>query len=187
MRPRRASRTSSSGSRRECSVIESGATWRKSSSDDSPRTTAEAQVVAVDLSILDLLRRISRPHDGVLGYVPGIAGMHDVTDWEGWPVERLRNDGGVSVEERRDKFRDYVGTMRAGTASMLQDMQKGIPCEKDYIPGRVIEVAEQHGVETPYTRIVHRLIAQAEEAGVLTDREAGRAELARLMRERGEG
>ena len=35
-------------------------------------------------------------------------------------------------------------------------MQKGIPCEKDYIPGRVLEVAEQHGLETPYTRLVYR-------------------------------
>ena len=33
--------------------------------------------VAIALSILDLLRRIARPHDGVLGYVPGLAGMHD--------------------------------------------------------------------------------------------------------------
>lgn len=37
--------------------------------------------LAIGLSILDLIRRISRPHDGVLGYVPGIAGMHDVEDY----------------------------------------------------------------------------------------------------------
>lgn len=37
--------------------------------------------VAIALSILDLLRRIARPHDGVLGYVPGVAGMHDVDDY----------------------------------------------------------------------------------------------------------
>jgi SulP family sulfate permease len=37
--------------------------------------------VAVGLSILDLIRRIAHPHDGVLGYVPGIAGMHDVEDY----------------------------------------------------------------------------------------------------------
>jgi SulP family sulfate permease len=35
-------------------------------------------LVAVALSILDLLRRVSRPHDGILGFVPGLAGMHDV-------------------------------------------------------------------------------------------------------------
>ena len=39
--------------------------------------------VAVGLSILDLLRRIAKPHDGVLGYVPGLAGMHDVDDYVG--------------------------------------------------------------------------------------------------------
>lgn len=38
-------------------------------------------VVAIALSILDLLRRISKPHDGILGYVPGLAGMHDIDDY----------------------------------------------------------------------------------------------------------
>lgn len=37
--------------------------------------------IAVALSLLDLIRRIAHPHDGVLGYVPGIAGMHDVDDY----------------------------------------------------------------------------------------------------------
>ena len=37
--------------------------------------------VALALSILDLLRRIAKPHDGVLGYIPGMAGMHDVADY----------------------------------------------------------------------------------------------------------
>ncbi|WP_328520374.1 SulP family inorganic anion transporter [Kribbella sp. NBC_00359] len=38
-------------------------------------------LVAVALSVLDVLRRVARPHDGILGYVPGIAGMHDVDDY----------------------------------------------------------------------------------------------------------
>jgi sulfate permease, SulP family len=37
--------------------------------------------VAVALSIFDLLRRVARPHDGILGYVPGLMGMHDVDDY----------------------------------------------------------------------------------------------------------
>jgi len=37
--------------------------------------------IAIALSILDLLRRVARPHDGVLGYVPSIPGMHDVDDY----------------------------------------------------------------------------------------------------------
>jgi MFS superfamily sulfate permease-like transporter len=38
-------------------------------------------LVAIALSILDLLRRVARPHDGVLGLVPGVAGMHDLDDY----------------------------------------------------------------------------------------------------------
>lgn len=37
--------------------------------------------LAIVLSLLDLIRRIAHPHDGVLGYVPGLAGMHDVADY----------------------------------------------------------------------------------------------------------
>ena len=38
-------------------------------------------LVAIALSILDLLRRVARPHDAVQGFVPGLAGMHDVDDY----------------------------------------------------------------------------------------------------------
>ncbi len=38
-------------------------------------------MIAVALSLGDLLRRVARPHDGILGYVSGLAGMHDVDDF----------------------------------------------------------------------------------------------------------
>lgn len=38
-------------------------------------------LIAVALSILDLLRRVARAHDSVLGFVPGLAGMHDIDDY----------------------------------------------------------------------------------------------------------
>lgn len=40
----------------------------------------EGVLAAVALSVLDLMRRVARPHDGVLGFVPGLAGMHDIDD-----------------------------------------------------------------------------------------------------------
>ncbi len=39
--------------------------------------------VAVGLSVLDLLGRIIRPNDAVIGEVPNLAGFHAVSDWEG--------------------------------------------------------------------------------------------------------
>jgi high affinity sulfate transporter 1 len=38
-------------------------------------------LVAVGLSVVELLSRVARPHDAVLGIVPGVAGMHDVDDY----------------------------------------------------------------------------------------------------------
>lgn len=38
-------------------------------------------LLAISLSILDLLRRVARPHDGILGFAPGVAGMHDIDDY----------------------------------------------------------------------------------------------------------
>ncbi|MFN7149605.1 MAG: SulP family inorganic anion transporter [Microthrixaceae bacterium] len=38
-------------------------------------------LVAIGLSILDLLRRVARPHDGILGFAPGVPGMHDIDDY----------------------------------------------------------------------------------------------------------
>jgi SulP family sulfate permease len=38
-------------------------------------------VLAIALSFLEILYRLARPHEGVLGRVPGVPGMHDVADY----------------------------------------------------------------------------------------------------------
>ncbi|MFB6520457.1 sulfate permease [Streptomyces sp. NPDC056401] len=38
-------------------------------------------LIAVALSVIELLARVARPHDAVEGMVPGLAGMHDVDDY----------------------------------------------------------------------------------------------------------
>jgi sulfate permease, SulP family len=39
-------------------------------------------LVAVSLSLVDVIRRVARPHDAVEGLVPDLAGMHDVDDYD---------------------------------------------------------------------------------------------------------
>jgi|SRR5680860_438351 len=43
-------------------------------------------LVAIGLSVLDLLGRVARPHDAIEGFVPHLAGMHDVDDYPGATV-----------------------------------------------------------------------------------------------------
>src|SRR5262249_7065683 len=38
-------------------------------------------LLAVGLSVAEMLARVARPHDAILGIVPGLAGMHDVDDY----------------------------------------------------------------------------------------------------------
>ncbi|MDH6611606.1 SulP family sulfate permease [Streptomyces sp. SAI-208] len=38
-------------------------------------------LVAVGMSVAELLSRVARPHDAIEGVVPGVAGMHDVDDY----------------------------------------------------------------------------------------------------------
>jgi sulfate permease, SulP family len=40
-------------------------------------------LVAIGLSVADLLVRVARPHDAILGRIPGLAGMNDVDDYPG--------------------------------------------------------------------------------------------------------
>jgi high affinity sulfate transporter 1 len=38
-------------------------------------------LIAVGLSVVELLYRVARPHDAIEGLVPGLAGMHDIDDY----------------------------------------------------------------------------------------------------------
>ncbi|MET8247662.1 sulfate permease [Streptomyces sp. NPDC005202] len=47
-------------------------------------------LVAVGLSVAELLTRVARPHDAIEGLVPGVAGMHDIDDYpEARPIPGL--------------------------------------------------------------------------------------------------
>lgn len=78
------------------------------------------------------------------------------------PIEAFLLDGEWSAEQRIDFFTDSIEKHRHAEASMLQDLRKGIDCERDFINGRVIEVAERFGVEVPFNRLAYSLISQGE-------------------------
>ncbi|MEV6426386.1 sulfate permease [Nocardia sp. NPDC051463] len=74
-------------------------------------------LVAIALSIFDLLRRIARAHDAILGFVPGLAGMHDVDDYpDAKPVPGLviyRYDAPLCFANAEDFRRRALGAVCA--------------------------------------------------------------------------
>ena len=81
------------------------------------------------LSILDLLRRVARPHDGILGYVPGVAGMHDIDDYpDATPVPGLvvyRYDAPLCLRQRRE-----LPAAGAGRSRRIADAGRVVPAQR---------------------------------------------------------
>ena len=51
-----------------------------------------------------------------------------------------------------------IGQLGATKASMLQDIERGVPCEVDVINGAVVERGREHGVETPLNAGIVELV-----------------------------
>lgn len=58
---------------------------------------------------------------------------------------------------------------RALVASMLQDLRRGIPCEKDAILGVVIDAGENAGIPTPYSSAAWNVIKKKESGEIPVD------------------
>lgn len=71
---------------------------------------------------------------------------------------------GIAVDAQRiqatveDALTHHIGHQ----PSLLQDLLAGRPTETDSIHGAVVRAAERHGIATPMTRTLHRLISLAQ-------------------------
>jgi 2-dehydropantoate 2-reductase len=66
-------------------------------------------------------------------------------------------------------YRRIWANHTATRASMLQDIEKGRPCEIDYINGHVCATGRARGIATPVNDHVVKLVKQAEKAGKAPD------------------
>lgn len=67
----------------------------------------------------------------------------------GWSYYSLAFDDAQGLRRANAWLREYFKPHRPLKASMLQDMEKGIPCEIDYIVGICSEWGKKVGVPTP--------------------------------------
>lgn len=90
---------------------------------------------------------------------------------EGFAVGRaqgleLQEQVGVRAEDMASEDPDtagravetMMGRLAATKASMLQDLERGVPCEVDVINGAVVERGREHGVPTPLNARIVELV-----------------------------
>ena len=74
----------------------------------------------------------------------------------------IENLGFSTKKEMDTVIHDYwiplYTPFRSCRASMLQDIEKGRPCEIDYINGKFVALGKQYGVATPYMASAVRII-----------------------------
>jgi hypothetical protein len=152
-------------------------------------------LIAAGLSILDLLRRVSRPHDGVLGYVPGLAGLHDIDDYlrqrgelpesgTRRPRRRARNPLAAAEHGSSDRDRPHRRRRRAPALRRARRPR----CDPGDGPGEAGPAAgsARRRVGRPDRRRTH--LSDAPDRGCRVPRSAGHRTASQLaMNSRGRG
>ena len=133
-------------------------------------------LAAVALSVLDLVRRIARPHAAVLGFAPGVAGMHDVGDLpDTQQVPGLlvhRYDAPLffaNAEDFRRSVREAVATAETPVRWVLLDLEAVTELDVTAADtlGRLVRDLAADGRVVAIARAKRELVADLEAGGVL--------------------
>ncbi len=130
--------------------------------------------VAVVLSVLELLRRLATPHDGILGIVPGVAGMHDIDDYEdavqvpGLVVYRY--DAPLFFGNAENFLRRAVDALDLAPAPprwLLLNMEANVEVDLTAVDvlDQLRQRVEARGIALALARVKHELFEQLDAAG----------------------
>ncbi|MFN9621295.1 MAG: SulP family inorganic anion transporter [Cyanobacteriota bacterium] len=132
--------------------------------------------LAVGLSVVALFSRLARPHAAVMGEVPGLAGFHDVQDWEGGRtipgLVLFRYDAPLCFANAEDfRRRALAAVARASPPAEWLVLNAEAIIEIDSTAAEMLltlpgELAGQ-GVRLALTRVKRKLHDQLMAAGVL--------------------
>jgi SulP family sulfate permease len=132
-------------------------------------------LVAIALSILDLLRRVARPQDGVLGYAPGVAGMHDIDDYpDAAQVPGLlvyRYDSPLFFANAENfKKRALESIAEHGPIEwMLLNFEANVQIDLTSFDalGELLDELDERGVTLALARVKHDMEQQLAQAGLI--------------------
>jgi SulP family sulfate permease len=132
--------------------------------------------LAVGLSVVALFGRLARPHAAVMGEVPGLAGFHDVADWEGGRTIAglllFRYDAPLCFANAED-FRRRVLAAIAGSDAPVEWCMVNAEAivEIDSTAAEMLlglaRELDERGVRLAFARVKRELHAQLAAAGVV--------------------
>jgi sulfate permease, SulP family len=132
-------------------------------------------LVAITLSIVDLLRRVARPHDGVLGFAPGVAGMHDIDDYpDAEQVPGLlvyRYDSPLffaNAENFKERALESIEAHRP-VEWMLLNFEANVQIDLTSADAlaELLNELEERGIRLALARVKHEMVSQLEQGGLI--------------------
>ncbi len=132
--------------------------------------------LAVGLSVVVLFGRLARPHAAVMGAVPGLAGYHDVQDWEGVRtipgLVLFRYDAPLCFANAEDFHRRALAAVDGAEppAEWLVLNAEAIVDIDSTAAEMLLELPRElaaRGVRLALTRVKRELYAQLDGAGLL--------------------
>ncbi len=97
------------------------------------------------------------------------ASGHRMVEMNGLHMERLELANHADIANKMPLYHQVWDRHRNSKASMLQDLEKGRPCEIDYINGVVARTGKKFGIETPFNDKIIELVKEAEARKGLND------------------
>jgi 2-dehydropantoate 2-reductase len=80
----------------------------------------------------------------------------------GKDFSELKFDDEAGRDHAVEFLRDVYSVHRPQKASMMQDMEKGRPCEIDYINGIVSQNGDKFGLDTPFNDLIVKIVKEFE-------------------------
>lgn len=116
-------------------------------------------LIAIGLSVLEFMARLARPHEGILGFVEDMAGMHDIDDWdEAQQVPGLvvfRYDAPLFFLNAFDFFEKVTGAVQPDTQVVILNMEANVELDTTAL-GALNDVHDQlrgQGIELWLARV----------------------------------
>lgn len=129
-------------------------------------------LAAIALSVLDLLRKIARPHDAILGYAPGVPGMHDIDDYpDAARIPGLvvyRYDAPLCFANADDFRRRALAAVNPDTGWFLLNVEANVEVDVtslDALEGLRAELGRR-GITFALARVKHDLLDQLVAGGI---------------------
>jgi len=129
-------------------------------------------IVAIVLSVMEFLARLARPHEGVLGFTPEAAGMHDIDDWDrtttipGLVV--FRYDAPLFFMNAYDFYNKVKGVAPPGTEVVILNMEANVELDSTALATMedLWEALDEQGTELWLARVKRDVLAPMATHGV---------------------